>query len=216
MERRASASGLDWPPDDSELAHFPTTRRIPRNLHRVSEFVGTWWFASCPDGGGRFDLQQPEGACYLADDLETALGEKLLRRPKKVVPAERLRELTHSRITLVKPLVIANLTSTRATAYGVNAEIHTTVDYAKPRAWAASLRRAGARGLRYAARSDPSLESRCVALFGGAGLHSRAPAGMHTEEASLDSHRARRLLAARGVVVVPIPREVPVVDNPTA
>lgn len=213
MTASASTSGLAWPPEDARLANFPTTRRVPRNLHRVSEHIGTWWFSSRPDGGGRFDLPQPEGTCYLADDLDTALGEKLLRRPKKVVPAERLSELLHSRVTLVKPLVVANLTSTRATAYGVNAEIHTTLDYDKPRAWAESLRRHGARGLRYAARSNPSLEARCVALFGGDGLHSRAPAGMHTQESSLDVDRARRLLAAKGVVVVPIPRQVPVVEN---
>lgn len=215
MTPRGANSGLGWPPDSARLATFPTTRRIPRSLHRVSEFVGTWWFSSLPDGGGRFDLPRPEGTCYLADDLDTALGEKLLRRPKRIVPAERLRELLHSQVELVQPLVVANLTSTRATAHGVNAEIHTSLDYAKPRAWAAAIRNAGARGLRYAARSDPSLESRCVAVFGSAGLHRRAPAGMHTQESRLDTDRARRLLAARGVVVVPIPRDVPTLDNPT-
>jgi len=209
-----TGSGLAWPPDDSAaLEGFPTTRRLPRLLHRVSEHTGTWWFASAPGGGGRFDLPVPDGTCYLADDLEAALGEKLLRRPKKLVPAERLRELLHSRITLQAPLELANLTSTRATGFGVNAEVHTILDYGKPRAWAERLRQAGARGLRYAARSDPALRARCVALFGGAGLHARAPAGMRTDEAPLDARRARRLLEERGVVVVPIPRDVPIVDR---
>lgn len=208
-----TGSGLAWPPDDpSALETFPMTRRLPRSLHRVSDRSGTWWYSSRPGGGGRFDLPAPEGTCYLADDLDAALGEKLLRRPKKLVPAERLRELLHSRITLLRPLVLANLTSTRATGLGVNAEIHTTLDYAKPWAWAERLRQAGFRGLRYAARSDPSLAARCVALFGGAGLHVRAPAGIHTDEAPLDTRRARRLLEARGVVVVPIPRAVRIVD----
>lgn len=208
-----TGSGLAWPPDDpAELASFPTTRRLPRTLHRVSEHTGTWWYASAPNGGGRFDLPLPEGTCYLADDLDAALGEKLLRRPKKLVPAERLRELLHSRVTLLRPFDLANLTSTRATGFGVNAEIHTSLDYGKPRAWAERLRAAGARGLRYAARSDPGLEARCVALFGGAGLHARAPAGMHTDEEPLDRQRARSLLEARGVLVVPIPRDVPTVE----
>ena len=208
-----TGSGLAWPPDDaSSLAGFPTTRRLPRRLHRVSEHTGTWWYSSRPDGGGRFDLPAPEGTCYLADDLDAALGEKLLRRPKKLVPAERLRELLHSRITLLRPLVLANLTSPRTTGFGVNAEIHATLDYAKPWAWAERLHGAGHRGLRYAARSDPGVAARCVALFGSAGLHARAPAGMHTDEAPLDTRRARRLLEARGVVVVPIPRDVPIVE----
>jgi hypothetical protein len=208
-----TGSGLAWPPEaPATLASFPTTRRLPRRLHRVSDHTGTWWYSSRPHGGGRFDLPVPEGTCYLADDLDAALGEKLLRRPKKLVPAERLRELLHSRVTLLRPLALANLSSARATGFGVNAEIHTTLDYAKPWAWAERLRQAGTRGLRYAARSDPGLEARCVALFGKTGLHARAPAGMHTDEAPLDTRRARRLLERRGVVVVPIPRDVPTVE----
>lgn len=209
----SGGSGLAWPPDDpTALAGFPTTRRLPRELHRISEHTGTWWYSSRQGGGGRFDLPLPEGTCYLADDLEAALAEKLLRRPKKVVPAERLRELLHSRVTLLRPLDLANLTSTRATGFGINAEIHSTLDYGKPQAWAESLRRAGFRGLRYAARSDPGLHARCVALFGRAGLHARAPAGLHTDESRLDLREARTLLEARGVLVVPIPRDVPTVD----
>jgi hypothetical protein len=47
-----------------------------------------------------------------------------------------------------------------------------------------------------------------VALFGAAGHHARAPAGMHTEVSTLDADRARTLLEARGVLVVPIPADV--------
>jgi hypothetical protein len=109
---------------------------------------------------------------------------------------------------------LADLTARQAAGWGVNAEIHATLDYAKPRAWAARLRAAGAAGLRYAARSDPGLRGRAAALFGAAGRHARAPAGMHTEVAPLDPHRARVLLEARGVLVVPIPAEVATVRPP--
>jgi hypothetical protein len=161
-----------------------------------------------PGGSGRFDLPAPDGACYLADDLETALGEKLLRRPKRLIPAQRLRELLHAVITVGRAPRLADLTAERATGWGLNAEIHTSLDYARPRAWAARLRAAGAAGLRYAARSDPALRGRAVALFGAAGHHARAPAGMHTEVSTLDADRARTLLEARGVLVVPIPADV--------
>ena len=171
-----------------------------------------WWFAArSNEGGGRFDLPAPEGTSYLADDLDTALGEKLLRRPKKIVPAQRLRELFHARIAVIQPPGLADLTSKKATGWGINAEIHVSLDHAKPRAWAARLRATGARGLRYASRSDPALVGRAVALFGAAGLHTRAPAGMRTLVSSLDEGEARRLLEARDVRVVPIPFDVPTV-----
>jgi hypothetical protein len=208
-------SGLAWPPAHAAaLAGFPTARRLPRRLHRLSEHPGPWWYSSLPHGGGRFDLPAPEGTCYLADDLDAALGEKLLRRPKKLVPAQRLRELLHAVVTVESAPALADLTAKQVTGWGVNAEIHAALDYAKPRAGAARLRAAGAAGLRYAARSDPALRSRAVALFGAAGRHARAPAGMRTEVSPLDLDRACTLLEARGVLVVPIPAEVATVRPP--
>lgn len=127
------------------------------------------------------------------------------------MPAQRLRELFHAVVTVTQATELADLTAKRAAGWGLNAEIHTTLDYAKPRAWAVRLRAAGATGLRYASRSDPALRGRAVALFGAAGRHSRAPAGMRTAVSPLDTHRARALLEARGVLVVPIPRDVPTV-----
>lgn len=124
---------------------------------------------------------------------------------------ERLRELFHARVRFRRAPDLADLTSKRASRWGVNAEIHTTLDYAKPRAWAARLRAWGAKGLRYAVRSDPAVAGRAVALFGGAGLHARAPVGMRTEVEPLDVGEARRLLETRGVSVLPIPRDVPTV-----
>jgi len=111
-------------------------------------------------------------------------------------------------------LELADLTAKRSARWGLNAEIHAGLDYAKPHAWAARLRAAGAAGLRYAARSDPALCGRAVALFGSAGRHARAPAGMHTEVSTLDAEHARVLLETRGVLVVPIPSEVPTVPPP--
>lgn len=127
------------------------------------------------------------------------------------MPAQRLRELFHAVITVRTAPELADLTSKRSTGRGLNAEVHTTPDYAKPRAWAERLRAAGARGLRYGARSDPALRARAIALFGTAGHHARAPAGLRTEVGPLDTRKARRLLEERGVLVVPIPADVPTV-----
>ena len=127
------------------------------------------------------------------------------------MPAQRLSELLHSRVTVIRAPQLADLTARQATGWGINAEIHVTLSYDKPQAWAERLRAAGAPGLRYAVRSDPTLAGRAVALFGAAGLHARAPAGLRTRVSPLAETRARRLLAARGVLVVPIPTDVPTV-----
>jgi hypothetical protein len=210
-----TSSGLAWPPPPDDLAGFPT-RAAPPRLHRLSESPSVWWYASRADReappAGRFDLAAPDGTCYLAAELEGALLEKTLRRPKRVVATERLRELFHATVTVVGRVELADLTAKTASGYGLNAEVHTSLDYAKPAAWAAALRGAHHRGLRYLLRSDSALGQVGVGLFGRAGLHRRAPAGLRTAVAPLDVPAATGLLERRGVHVVPIPIDVPVVD----
>lgn len=213
----APATGLGKPPDD--LAGFPAARDVGQ-LHRCSDHPGVWWFGSVDgpedEGGGRFDLTVPLGTCYLAeDDLDGALVEKLLRTPVKIVVQQRLVELFHATITVHDAPATADLTAPGATGFGLNAEVHGTLDYALPRRWAGALYAAGWRALRHRLRGDVTgeLAGRCV--FGGAGLHQRAPAGMRTHVAPLDVAQATALLEARGVEVRPIPRRVPIADPPT-
>lgn len=212
----AVATGLGEPPDD--LTGFPVADDVQR-LHRVSDHAEVWWFASVEDpadgGGGRFDLTAPLGTCYLAeDDLAGALVEKLLRTPLKVVVRERLTELFHATVTVRDGPAAADLTAPAATGFGLNAEVHTTLEYAVTRRWSGALHAAGWRALRHRLRGDVTgdLAGRCV--FGGAGLHQRAPAGMRTRVAALDVEQATTLLEARGVEVRPLPSTVPIRDAP--
>jgi hypothetical protein len=210
-------TGLGEPPED--LAGFPAAGPAAQ-LHRLSDHPGVWWFSS-PDAagdaaGGRFDLERPRGTCYLAEgSLDGALVEKLLRTPVKVVVQERLHELLHATITVIESPVTADLTAAAATGFGLNAEMHHTLDYGVTRRWARALFDAGWRALRHRVRGDVTgdLAGRC--LFGGAGLHHRAPAGMRTHVAPLDVHDAILRLEARGVEVRPIPRTVPITPPPT-
>ena len=206
-------SGLGDPPSD--LHGFPAADPVTR-LHRLSEWPGSWWFSSVEADdapGGRFDLTTPLGTCYLVeDDLRGALIEKLLRLPTKVVVAERLQELFHTVVTVRSSPATADLTAAAATGFGVNAELHTTTDYARPRRWARALRHAGWRGVRHRLRGDPSQALAGRALFGAAGLHRRAPAGMRTSAQPLDTDRAVRLLTELGVEVRPIPAQVPIIS----
>lgn len=204
----------------AELDGFPAATEIDQ-LHRLSEWPGAWWFSSVHDvtdqGGGRFDLVTPRGTCYLAEhSLEGALVEKLLRAPLKVVPAERLDELFHAVVSVRRTPATADLTSSQATGYGLNAEIHTTLEYAIPRRWGKALWKAGWRALRHRLRGDVTQTLAGRALFGKAGLHTRAPDGMSTAVAPLDTVQAKKLLADRNVEVRPIPAHVPITPPPTA
>lgn len=208
-------TGLAEPPTD--LDGFPEADGVS-TLHRLSDHPGAWWFASVAavddDGGGRFDRVQPRGTCHLGESLDGALVEKLLRAPTKVVAVERLAELFHATVTVTKTPRIADLTSTAATGFGLNAEIHSTLNYRVPRLWAGALERSGFRGLRYRLRGDAAGTAAGRALFGPAGLAARAPAGMSTSVMPLDRGEAERLLAERDVPVRAIPTAVPVVPPP--
>ena len=212
------ASGLADPPDDARgrarLARFPAAGPVDE-LHRLSEHPRPWFFSSVVHledrAGGRFDLTALDGTCYLAESIDGALVEKLLRHPTKVVVAERLDELFHLTALVTADIPTADLTARRATGHGINAEIHSTLDYSTPRRWAAALRRAGFRALRHRLRGDATGRLAGRALFGTAGLHRRAPRGCTTREVTpLDVDRAAAALADRGVLVLPIPSDVPV------
>ncbi len=211
-----AATGLGEPPD--HLLGFPEAAPTTE-LHRLSEFPGSWWFASASaddGGGGRFDLPHPNGTCYLADSLTGAVVEKLLRSPVKVVVAERLDELFHTVVSVRRIPLTADLTARRATAYGLNAEIHTTLDYRRTRRWAIALHRAGFRGLRHRLRGDVTQRLAGWALFGTAGLRHRAPNGMTTAVRTLDRSEVERVLERLGVEVRPIPATVPIVPPPSS
>jgi hypothetical protein len=212
-------SGLADPPaDPAALDGFPAATWIPE-LHRLSEWPSVWWYASVAAtedaAGGRFDLSRPRGTCYLAESLDGALVEKLLRTPVKVVVAERLDELFHATVTVRAAPATADLTAPAASGFGINAEVHATLDYRAPRRWAEALWRRGWRALRHLLRGDASGSQAGRALFGRAGVHARAPAGMSTTVRPLDLELAEQLLAGRRVEVRPIPVHVPVEPPPT-
>jgi RES domain len=211
-----ATTGLGEPPD--LLLGFPEAAPAVE-LHRLSEYPGSWWFASAhadDPGGGRFDLPDPHGTCYLADSLTGAVVEKLLRSPVKVVVAERLDELFHTVVTVRRTPPAADLTARTATSYGLNAEIHTTLDYRRTRRWAAAFHRNGFRGLKHRLRGDVTQRLAGWALFGTAGLRHRAPNGMTTAVRPLDRFEVERVLERLGVELRPIPSTVPIVAPPTS
>jgi hypothetical protein len=190
------------PPDpDSDLRRFPRrTLRAGTVLHRVARHA-PWWF--CSDRRCRFDLDPPDGTCYLAHDEIGALLE--LIGPELaggVVSEEFVAARRIHRLAVDTDVVLADTASRRAAGFGVTNELSTMVDYAIPQAWAGALRAHHYGGIAYKLRFDPGASAGGVALFGAGGQHDRpADAGRPVDEAV-----RQRLRAACGVVVVPRPR----------
>lgn len=73
--------GLGWPEDSvAPLKDFPRGNS-PSSLYRAhSSAHGPWYFAPLPAEprhGGRFDLAAPHGTCYVANNIEACVRERL-------------------------------------------------------------------------------------------------------------------------------------------
>ncbi|MGV8875418.1 MAG: RES family NAD+ phosphorylase [Rhodococcus sp. (in: high G+C Gram-positive bacteria)] len=168
MSAERAVVHLSEPQPVSELAErFPSyTYAAGTELfrsHRAS--LGTWWYSS--NGGGRFDLDEPDGTCYLAEDEVVTLLE--IFGGQLVVPSYEVDARAASTITLSSDVTLADLTANTGVAFGVTAEIFSTADYPLTQRWASALRAAGFDGLRYWARHELERSGRCIALFGPSG-----------------------------------------------
>jgi RES domain len=157
-------------PPPASLASFPECSH-PGTLWRAAR-GSPWWYCNC--GGCRFDLDAPQGTCYLGTDelvaiLET-IGPEIANGTVASVylDARRLHRWRRSR-----PLKAADLADRRAVGSGVNNELSTMTSYTIPRAWARALHGAGFGAVSYRSRFDTSDTQRAVAHFGSAGQAGR-------------------------------------------
>jgi hypothetical protein len=190
------------PPDgDVDLRRFPRrTLRAGTVLHRVAR-RGPWWF--CSDRLCRFDLDAPDGTCYLAHDEIGALLEVIgPELAGGVVSEEFLATRRIHRLTLERDVVLADTASRRAAGFGVTNELAGMADYAIPQAWAAALHAQQFGGIAYRLRFDPGATAGGVALFGSAGEHA-LPAD---EGRTVDETARRRLGRECGIAVTGRPR----------
>lgn len=178
--RQRPALGL--PPPD--ISRFPRSRLQPSVCLRRAHTVGTspWWF-SC-DLSGRFDLIQPNGTCYLAADLATALRERfghdLVRQGVVTFQAAAQTQVTTLRVPSGRWL--ANTCSPAAANFGMTREIGTCPSYDIPQTWAAAFFDAAKHsGIRYQTRFSTGATPNATALFGAAGQHEwpTAPRPVH-------------------------------------
>lgn len=164
-----SARALAPPNPDHDWSTFPTEITTSRPLFRAHgvEF-GPWFFASGP---GRFDLSDPVGTFYAADDLEVAVRERLgpTWSASPAIPRAMAEEFQVTELSLTGGLRLADIDDRAAARFGMTNELATMDDYALAQAWAATLHGAGFDGIRYRARFTPDKSSNAVALFGEAG-----------------------------------------------
>jgi hypothetical protein len=186
-------SPLTKPPSD--LFGFPEFSPLPSPLFRIHQWGrDAWWFTNA--GGGRFDINAPKGACYVADDplgayVEVFRDVPLI--PEAEVLARRLAELE------APTLRIADCCSRKARRFGVTAAIHSTENYALTQEWARAFEGAGFDGIRYRVSHDPAQRLIGFALFStaGGGTWPAKPPGPIPSDLIA---RARRIF---GIQVVP-------------
>lgn len=150
------------------LARFPRwTLRSDRELHRIHRATNRpWWFSG--DAGGRFDpVGTGLGACYLAERPLAAWVEVFR---KSIMIADT--DIENRRLVSVavgRTLVLADVASRRALAFGVTAALSSGIDYAASQDFSNRAAGAGFDGVRYLVRHDPAQKLYGVALFGTPG-----------------------------------------------
>ncbi|MGH3562624.1 MAG: RES domain-containing protein [Mycobacterium sp.] len=161
-------------PPPSDLSRFPRSRLRPSvPLHRAhTAGKSPWWFSS--DLSSRFDLTQPNGTCYLATDVTTALRERFGHDlVRKGVLAFRAAARTQvSTLRVPSDCWLANTCAPAAANFGMTREIGTCPSYDIPQAWAAGFFAGGKHsGIRYQTRFSTGAAANATALFGTAGEH---------------------------------------------
>lgn len=209
MSDSRQRTALPLPPAD--LTRFPRSRLLPGAPLYRAHTVGTspWWFSA--DLSGRFDLLQPDGTCYLATDVATALrerfGHELVRQGTITFQAASRTQVSTLQVPAARWL--ANTCSPAAANFGLTRKIATCPSHQLPQAWAAALFEGGRHaGIRYQTRFAAGAVPNAAALFDAAGEHDWA-----TDPRPVQGVQA---CAAAGLAVAhrPTRRQVRIVQPP--
>jgi hypothetical protein len=158
------------PQPGQDLSGFPTVvsdREEKIRAHTTGN--GPWYFA--PGPGGRFGLQSPRGTNYFADDLFTAVRERLgdLVSDGQPIFVDQAESMTVSTVVLPAGLNFANVTDKNAALHHVTRELCAGDDYEVTQAWAEAIADADFDGIRYASRFTTEPGPNSWALFGSEG-----------------------------------------------
>lgn len=209
------------PPAVGVLATLPSKQIAGRTLHRGyrASRPDPWFFAGIPLSGdpyahGRFDLLEPDGACYTSTTAVGAVLETFQHLVGGLLPDEELRARVRAEVVAppTSPAA-ANLTAARARGAGVHAALWADHDRARTQAWADQLRRAGHRALFHGMQHDSTGRLRAVTLFDKAGRHPPYgdAAGWRTTRHQLHTDTGLRMALGRyGITVTRSDPNLPV------
>ena len=172
MRKSRQRLALKLPPSD--LSEFPRWRLRPDFVLYRAQTVGNshWWFSS--DLSGRFDVIAPNGTCYLATDVDTALRERFGHEliEQGVVTFETAARTQVSSLQVPAARWLANACHRDAAQFGMTRELGTCASYDVPQAWAAAFLESGRHaGIRYQTRFTTGARPNAAALFDTAGVH---------------------------------------------
>lgn len=165
---------LPTPPRDARaLLDFPRRvfkanqplARIHRELHETAYFS--------TDPHGRFNPSPEKAADFGTCCLSTLPMGAFLEVFSRIQPITRqhIDERVLAHVYLPSDVVLADVTHPAVLGrWSLTAEINTTANYSVSQAWASSWEAAGFGGVFYAAKHDPRLVSRSIALFGKPGV----------------------------------------------
>jgi len=179
--------------------------------------LGPWWFATAQpsdrESGGRFDLDSPEGTCYVARTVETAVREKVghLGLSHRNLPAALLDTIAVAQLSpRHRPDRGPNVHLFHEDAVGlVTRETSTDDSYARSQEWARAFRRDGWAGIRYLPRFDPSPNGVAEAWFGPMGAHSLPATPVQDWRARLPNRPVRHLSSRHVRVIDPAAGGIP-------
>lgn len=158
------------PHPGQDLSDFPSSTTTRRALFRAHAKVnGPGYFAS--DDGGRFNLSTPRGTNYFADDVYTAVRERLgeLVSDGQGIFEDKADEMVVSVAVLPSGRKYANVTHADAADHHVTRELCAGYDYAVYQEWATAFDAAGFAGVRYASRFTTAPGPNSWAQFGPEG-----------------------------------------------
>ncbi|MCS5715576.1 RES family NAD+ phosphorylase [Herbiconiux sp. CPCC 205716] len=155
-----------------DLADFPRQTlpegRVVHRSHRPD--LGPCYFNGTPHC--RFNLGGGRGTCYVADDIATAVREKVRESvfDQGVVPASLANSFVVSSIRVARSFSCADIASADSVTHGVTRMLGTMDDYVVPQQWATAFDKAGFDGVRYGS-SYTNGPSTAWALFDEEGEH---------------------------------------------
>lgn len=163
------------PPDDLDLTDFPRDTPTSPVFRAHNVEYGPWFFSNTADG--RFNLFDSRGTCYAADDITTAVRERLGEScvESKRVSWDDATAMRISSLRLPEAFTAAAVSDPAASSFPVTAEMTTMTDYEVTRLWARKFDRDGFDGVHYRSRFLLTSEPSSWAVFGDAGADQSRP-----------------------------------------